>query len=103
MIPDRGKLLSIGCTLLHTPVLRQVLGPKVRLGINEAAGLLDASKRDPTGGRGDGSVSTLRGNGDHRTVGRFESRDVVLRSRTGAGGLVGSVSPYKRDIQLRDG
>jgi hypothetical protein len=82
VISDRGKLLSIGRTLLHTPILRQVLGPEVRLGVNEAAGLLDASERDPTGGRGDGSVSTLRGNGDHRTVGRFESRDVILRGRT---------------------
>ena len=102
MVPDRGKLLSIGRTTLHTPILRQVLGPEIRLGIDEAAGLLDASKRDPTGGRGDGSVSTLRRNGDHGTVGRFESGDVVLRGRTGASGLVRSVSPYKREIYLRD-
>jgi hypothetical protein len=82
VVSDRSKLLSIRCTLLHTPVLRQVLGPEIRLGIDEAAGLLDTSERDPTGGRGDGSVSTLRGNGDHGTVGRFEPGDVILRSRT---------------------
>ena len=93
MSSDSGKLLAISSTLLHALFLSQVAGPQISLGVDKAGRLLETTERDPAGGRGDGSVSTLTRDGDEATVGRLESGNVVLR-RARASGLGRRVSPW---------
>lgn len=94
MSPNGGKLFPIRRTLLHALFLSQIARPEVRLAIDKARRLFDATERDPPGRRGDRSIPTLSSGSDRRPIGPPEPGDVISR-RSRAGGFRNSGSPER--------